>query len=972
MSKIPVWLAFLALGLAVAGDAWSQGLPTATLSGRVINEGQGLPGVSVTVKSPNLQGSRSTVTAGSGDYAFIALPSGKYTVTYSLSGFQNLVKQVDLGASQTVTLNATLSLTAVSAEATVVGRSESISQTTQAATTITAEIMNTLPTSRTQLAAVELAPGLNSNGLRSTQAAPVYTISGATSFDNLFLINGANVQDNIRNTPGAYFIPDAIQETTVSTSGISAEYGRFAGGVVNTITKSGGNSFSGSGRVNFSNPAWSATVPRGSDGTQNVVETYEETLGGPIWKDRIWLFLAARQADTATTQTTAYTGIPYDVTSSAPRYEGKLTLTPVQNHTLTASYFKQEITTNNNSFAGVTYDLLPLASRKDVQNFEVFNYNGVFSSNFFAEAQFSQKRAGIYSGSTTHTLVEGTPIIDSTTGYQMGAPIFCADCPNGGDKRDNNDWFVKATYFLTTPSLGSQNIVIGFDKFTSTRFSNNWQSGNNYYLQSSGAVAVGKTIYPIFANDGYSYLDYSPINQVGGWSNLGTQSVFLNDSWKLNNHVSFNVGVRYDKNNIVDAGGVQRQNDSAFSPRLGVTVDPTGDGKLRFSASYSSYVAAVTEGPISRVGGAGNPAYYYYQYTGPDINSGGAPYLSMFDAIAKVYNWFGITAPNQYASQNIVYLSTPKVPGLNTAIVNNMKSPHTNEFALGMSGAVGSSFTYRVDGIYRQSSDVASYAINMGTGQVTDPASGSRFDIMVLQNGSSDVYKRDYAGLTTQFAWRALDGLTVGGNWTWSHTYGNQIGETTGNGADPDQYETYPEYRQLRWNAPNGDLPQDQRHRVRLLAAYDLQFPKEVGRVNISGVFAADSGHPYSAAAPVNVSKYVTNPGYASPPTSLTYYFSGRGEYTTEPVYRADLALNWSYQIGPVEVYFQPQVTNVFNAEHAVAVNSSVSVKAAFNPYTQTPVEGVNWAKGSNFGKPTSSTQYQLPRTFLCSAGLRF
>ena len=76
------------------------------------------------------------------------------------------------------------------------------------------------------------------------------------AFDNIFMINGVDVNDNLFATPQNLFIEDAIEETQVLTAGISAEYGRFTGGVVNAITKSGGNMFSGSGRVNFLNPAW--------------------------------------------------------------------------------------------------------------------------------------------------------------------------------------------------------------------------------------------------------------------------------------------------------------------------------------------------------------------------------------------------------------------------------------------------------------------------------------------------------------------------------------------------------------------------------------------------------------------------------------------------------------------------------------------------------------------------------------------
>ena len=75
-----------------------------------------------------------------------------------------------------------------------------------------------------------------------------------------------------------------IQETNILTGGISAEYGRFSGGVINMITKSGGNIFSGSFRENFSNPKWITQTPRELD--NNIVhsdilsKTSEATFGG--------------------------------------------------------------------------------------------------------------------------------------------------------------------------------------------------------------------------------------------------------------------------------------------------------------------------------------------------------------------------------------------------------------------------------------------------------------------------------------------------------------------------------------------------------------------------------------------------------------------------------------------------------------------------------------------------------------------
>ncbi len=108
-------------------------------------------------------------------------------------------------------------------------------------------------------------------------------------------MNGVVAQDNVRRTSLPVYIEDALQETTVSTSGVSAEFGRFAGGVVNAITKSGGNAFSGTFRTSLANDNWRAVSPfPGETKADVVVPTYEYTVGGPVVRDRLWFFTAGR------------------------------------------------------------------------------------------------------------------------------------------------------------------------------------------------------------------------------------------------------------------------------------------------------------------------------------------------------------------------------------------------------------------------------------------------------------------------------------------------------------------------------------------------------------------------------------------------------------------------------------------------------------------------------------------------------
>src|SRR5450759_5352384 len=279
MKNKKVWLVLLVLPLLVANYVWAQGIPTGTLNGRVSDDaGLGLPGVSVTATSPALQGSRTTVTNVNGDYVIPNVPPGEYTITVALSGFQTVTRTTKVSTGQEAAVNVKLAMAGVATAVTVAAQSESVSQTSQAATTYSGELMDKLPVGRTILGSVVLTAGVNQNG-----PAGNITISGGQSFDNVFTVNGVNIQDNVRGTPTNLFIEDAIQETTTMTSGVSAEFGRFTGGVINAVTKRGGNAFSGSIRATLNNDNTKAQNPIPTTYTDKWVPTYEATLGGPFW-----------------------------------------------------------------------------------------------------------------------------------------------------------------------------------------------------------------------------------------------------------------------------------------------------------------------------------------------------------------------------------------------------------------------------------------------------------------------------------------------------------------------------------------------------------------------------------------------------------------------------------------------------------------------------------------------------------------
>ncbi len=399
-------------------------MPTGTASGRVVdNEGKPLPGVTVTARSPFLQGVRTAVTSVNGDFMFPYLPPGDYTFTFELSGFQTVEANVKISAGQTQRIDAQMPLAALAEEIVVTGRFETIAPTGQVATTFDKDLLEKLPVARTVAAAALLSPGVANTGPSGN-----ITMQGALSFENLWLVNGVVVNENIRGQALPLYIEDAVQETTVSTAGISAEYGRFSGGVVTALTKSGGNEFSGSFRTSLTNQRWEEKTPLTVSLVDDINQIYEATLGGRILRDRLWFFLAGRDRSTASSSQTALTRITYPTKDDETRYEGKLTFAITPEHRVVGSYIERTTDQVNNWF-GTIMDTASLYDRSMPEKLIAANYSGAFSANLFGELQYSKREfAFVGSGSKYRDEIYGTLLVDVSTGRRFWSPTFCGVC----------------------------------------------------------------------------------------------------------------------------------------------------------------------------------------------------------------------------------------------------------------------------------------------------------------------------------------------------------------------------------------------------------------------------------------------------------------------------------------------------------------------------------------------------------------
>jgi outer membrane receptor for ferrienterochelin and colicin len=970
--------------------AYGQGNATGKLSGRVTSGTGALPGVKVTVSSPNLQGTKSTTTSANGDYLFPSLPAGVYTVTFEREGMATEKQELTLAAAQASTLETEMAAAAVTEEIVVTGSLESISTTVQAATTYTKHLVDELPAGRTINQIVALAPGVQPNGPTKDTGTGLgnITISGAPSYENLFLINGVVLNENIRGQAFDLYIEDAVQETTTATAGVSAEYGRFSGGVVNIITKSGGNSFSGSARATLNNQNWQEKTPLTTTQTNDTVPTYEATLGGPVVHDRLWFFAAGRSLDSKVTTNTSFTNIPYADDRTQKRYEGKLTATITPQHSLTGSYSKIDDKENGNSFLTIL-DTASLVNRSTPQELWSINYTGTLTESLLVTGQYSQRKfTFIGSGADSTDLIAGTLLLDrSRSNARYHAPTFCGVCEP--EKRDNKNGVVKLSYFVSTPSLGSHDIVGGYDTFNDIRLSDNHQSGSDYRVFGTAAIIQGANIYPVFANDGSTIIQFNPIFQLSKGTAFKTNSVFANDTWRVNDRLTAGIGVRYDKNDGANSQGATVAKDSKLSPRLSVTFDPAKNGNWVFHASYGQYVAALANSVGDSSSAGGVPANFQWAYRGPAINTvAGAPLVSQDDALRALFAWFNSNGgPN--GSLPLIAIS---IPGGNTQIRGSLDSPNVKEYTGGVGVRLGNHGLIRTDYVHRDWADFYSARTDLGTGRVqlaTGPA-----DLTLVVNNNS-LYNRKYDGLHTAWRYQPLDRLDLGGTWTLSHTVGNFDGENAGSGPILGGLQNYPQYIQARWNAPKGDLLIDERHRVSVYGLYKIFSGEHNNELSAALLQSFFSGHPYGAVGTVGVSSVVTNPGYVTPPVRETYFYTGRDAFRTPDVFRTDLSLNYAFRIGGIDLFLKPEVVNVFNSQridttsssffdttvfsadnrgtcaHAGAGGTSGPCQA-FNPFTTTPVEGVNWQKGPNFGKAINPFGFQSPRTYRVGLGLRF
>jgi hypothetical protein len=830
------------------------------------------------------------------------------------------------------------------------------------------ETVEKLPVGRTPAVVAEFASGLTNNTPNSNQV----TINGAFAFDNVFMIDGVDINDNLLGNPDNLFIEDAVDETQVLTSGLSAEYGRLSGGVVNIVTRRGGNLFSGSLRANLSNPAWTEETPFEKERNQSRLNKmdryYEGVFGGPVRRDKVWFFFAGRAQSSTTNLTLAQTGAPFLQSDDQQRAEFKLTATPAANQTVEGQY-----TTRRQS--GVRQSIPSSIDPNVRDNVDqpgslfVANWRGVVAGTFFATAQFSRKenhpRFGGTSGSITDSPFLTIGKVAPAAGLHFNGLYFDRTDP---EDRDNRQLTGSVAWFGSNPAWGTHDVKVGFEHFVAAFRGGNSQSSTGFifntdYLSASGRPVLDANgrLVPVWIPGATTQAASLPTR--GATLDITTTSLYVQDRWTLWKRLTADLGLRYEQARSDATGDIAGADTSTWMPRLGATLDVDGRGRTVLSSTFGIYSGKVAQNYFNKNTTVGNPARVTRTYNGPAGE--GLDFAPAFD-------------PANYT------ITSGSFPTANIFFEDGLAPGITREFTVGLGREIGDDGVVRLTYVRRDMSNFIETFTDVPTLEgrttvTTDGATLGTFDNVYYRN--SNLPTREYRGLELQGGYRPRADLLLGAHWTVQlRNHGNYEGEAANSPGIGTLIGDYPEIYVAERNFPEGRLDDFQRHKVRVWAIYNVKLGR-FGSVDVAPLWRYNSALTYSLVAnsvAISAVQRANNPGYARVPTTQSLFFGERGSEEFAGYGLVDLGL--TYQV-PVWRALRPfvefEALNLLNNDKLIAWNTAI----APDPNSALDANGLptGYIRSADFGKGQSTAQYPRPRagltggrTFLGAIGIRF
>jgi hypothetical protein len=677
-------------GLATTALVWALALPahaqqsTGTITGRATDaSGLALPGVSVSIASPQMiGGARTAVTDDQGVYRFTLLAAGAYTVTFSIAGFKTLnIEGVTISAGTTMTINGRLELAALEETVTVTSQSPTIDlESAKLAVNWDQQKLDDLPYSRSLTGLVALIPGLyataydvgGSNfGTGSGPQARTFgrTGGGVVSYDGM-------IWDQTYGDFGTY------EEAQITTAAKGAD-AMNPGLTMNLVVKSGSNTLRGLGSANYqsgdfqSNNITEALLGKGYAPGVNKFTKYQDyygEVGGPILKDRLWFYASHRDASSGNVipgfvrlsdrqQVEFYTKLQ-DPT-------GKITYQVTKNNKLEGMF---QVGRKWQPYRSASR-FVPLEASQNQDSFSLIGPSFKWLSILSSRATFD---ASLQRGGYWWPDIPWTPEVrkqDLTTTATRGAFLETDRTPRRWQYGATYAYFAELwdrKHELKTGYLGWRNI-----QETKNLGYPNQQQYRYRSITTDAACLEASNYDGCFSRpDSVLVYDYPNTTASGEWYS----SAYLNDRITLTPRFTLNVGVRYDRyssflpeqgnpgtgpfatRNIFQYEG--EDNYPIYStvvPRVSAVYDFTGEGRIALRGSYGRYVGGSS-------GASANP--------GP-----GADDVNPNAIITRTYtNWDG-RIPYVPVAAN---LTSTTGGGVNRTIDPGLEGPFVDEYTAGI------------------------------------------------------------------------------------------------------------------------------------------------------------------------------------------------------------------------------------------------------------------------------------------------
>lgn len=861
---------------------------TGTISG-VVTDGTGaaLPGVTVTVTSPQLQGSRSAVTNEAGVYTLSLLPPGTYRAEFLLGGFDTIVREnIRVSIDTTTALDVPLALGAVSeaitvtAEAVVVDPTQTTVQQNFGSQHLKYATIGSA--GRSYQTVLQQAPGVA--GGSNPQ------VMGANLGQNNYMLDGVNTTDPVTHTFGSNLPFDAIQEVSIQTLGKDAEYGRAIGGVVNVVTKSGGNELSGTFDGRYTSHELSETNDFYGDDQDYQNFKPSATLGGPILRDRLWFFGTLERVDNKDTQPADTYGASatdpgFTIRPGTFAFEGwnslvKFTATPAANHTLSFRYTDNRATVSN--VQGNAFYTQEADGVQD-QDSQIYNlgYDSILSPNWLASVQFGVRR-GYLETAPINGDVSRLALYNQTFGY------YTNSYPNWQyGERNRDELIASTTYFFQGAGSHTLKAGVNLDQADFSSYNNFTGQGafDSICTEEFGYTGPcggrGRTRDRRNFGGSINQPFYAEVYQINPSETYESDlnAYYVQDEWHPIQSVTARLGLRYETMDFEIPGDVPNQpRFSKLQPRIGAAWDVFNNAR---TIVHGFWGQVMDDNGLSLA----------------SFGSAAPTYVRLF-----LYN----PATQQYDIDTGIFQGGSS----GNAYDPSLKPTVSTEANIGFTQRLWTNTSLDITGVWRESNDM------FEDGCVDFDC---HYFFMTNRPLGQDVLRSEYQGVIAKLESRPFSWLSGLVSYTWSESKGS-VEYTQNAGAD---FDVAPAHFVNRY----GYLSDDARHRFKASGFVRAPFGTTFG---LDGYY--ETGSPDDVTMALGSANADPDSGaYAGNPSAFygSVFVLPRGQRRLDDLYRLDFQAMHELSLGRVRMGLIGTVYNILGTDITTDLGSNIGTYSA-------------------------------------------